>query len=292
MSEIKTMCSSTAPYELQASSFVEIRKTMRRDIVSMIHEAKSGHPGGSLSAVEIMAALYFTDIFRVDPKAPDNNDRDRFILSKGHCAPVLYSALCRKSFFSETELPKLRKLGAILQGHPHSILVPGLDCSSGSLGQGLSISCGIALGFKKQNMDKRVYCLMGDGEIQEGQIWEAAMTASQLKLDNICGIVDNNHVQLDGRTDDIKKVEPVAGKFRDFGWNVIEIDGHNVQAVYAAYKLAAQTKGRPTVIVAETIKGMGISYMEDDCAWHGMAPNSEQLAQALKDIDEMYGLEA
>jgi Transketolase, N-terminal subunit len=257
---------------------------IREDILTMVHHAKSGHPGGSLSAVEILVALYFTDMMRLTPDNPDNPIQDRFILSKGHAAPVIYSVLCRKNYFCESHLVTLRKIGSILQGHPHAKHVPGLDCSSGSLGQGLSIANGIALGFKKQGIDRRVYALLGDGELQEGQIWEAALTAPQLKLDNVCAIVDNNHVQLDGDTRDIKNVEPVADKWRAFGWNVIETDGHDIAGMYAAYQSAAAHKGRPTVIVAETVKGKGVSFMENKAAWHGVAPDAEQLEKALAEV--------
>ena len=266
--------------ELQAMS-----RTVRSDIVTMIHKAGSGHPGGSLSATDLMVGLYFGDVIRVDPADPAWTGRDRFILSKGHVAPVLYSVLARKGFFPVEELGTLRKLGSRLQGHPHMQDTPGVDCSSGSLGQGLSIANGLAIGFQKQGMDNRVYCLLGDGELQEGQCWEAIMTAAQHKLDNLCAIADYNHVQLDGRTDDIKDLGDLAAKFRDFGWNVIELDGHDMEQVMNAYAAASQAKGKPTVLVAHTIKGKGVSFMENDCNWHGNAPNDEQLAQALAEIN-------
>lgn len=262
----------------------ERAKQIRTDILTMVHQAGSGHPGGSLSAVEIMVALYYTDIMRVKPEQPDDPDRDRFILSKGHAAPVVYSVLCRKGFFCDSHLCSLRKLGSILQGHPHARHVPGLDCSSGSLGQGLSVANGLALGARMKKKDYRVYCLLGDGELQEGQVWEAAMTAAQHKLDNVCAVIDNNHVQLDGRTEDIKMLEPVAAKWRDFGWNVLEVDGHSLQAMYDAYRSAMDAKGKPTVIVAETVKGKGVSFMENQAGWHGLAPNTEQLADALREV--------
>ena len=261
-----------------------ICKTIREDILTMTHEAGSGHPGGSLSAVEIMTALYFTDIFRCDPKNPDWNERDRFVLSKGPGAPVLYSVLCRKGFFDEKHLKTLRKFGSILQGHPHRQSTPGLDTSSGSLGQGLSIANGFALGYKKQGIDGRAYCLIGDGELQEGQIWEAAMTAAQQNLDNVCAIVDNNHVQLDGTTDEVCNMEPVTDKWRAFNWHVIEADGHDLESMYNAFKEAMATKGKPSVIVAETIKGKGVSFMEGEADWHGLAPNDEQFKQAMVEV--------
>lgn len=257
---------------------------VRSDIVRMIHKAGSGHPGGSLSSVELLTGLYFSGIFRVNVNNPDWEDRDRFILSKGHCAPLIYSVLARKGFFPYEDLWTLRKLGSPLQGHPHKGSTVGLDCSAGSLGQGLSISNGLGISFKKQGKDCRVYCLLGDGELQEGQVWEAMMTAAQHHLDNVCAMVDYNHVQLDGRVEDIKALGDLCAKWRDFGWNVIEIDGHNIRSVVHAYELAALTKGKPTVIIANTIKGKGVSFMEGSADWHGKAPNDEQLAQALKEI--------
>ena len=221
----------------------------------------------------------------VDPENPDWEDRDRFILSKGHVAPVLYSVLARKGFFPTEELKTLRQFGSILQGHPHKMSTPGLDCSSGSLGQGLSVANGIAIGLKKQNKDSRVYCLLGDGELQEGQIWEAVMTAAQHKLDNVCAIVDYNHVQLDGTTEDIKDLGDLVEKWHAFGWNVIEVDGHNLEAVLKAFAMAAAFKGKPTVLIANTVKGKGVSFMENDCNWHGTAPNADQLAQALEEVN-------
>ena len=258
---------------------------VRRDILTMIHQAGSGHPGGSLSAVEIMVALWFSEIFQCNPENPTDPNRDRFILSKGHTAPVLYSVLCRKGFFQEHHLQTLRCLDSILQGHPHAADIPGVDCSSGSLGQGLSIANGMAMGLRKQGKNARVYCLMGDGELQEGQVWEAVLTAAQHKLSNVCAIVDNNHVQLDGTTASIKCVEPLAEKFAAFGWNVIGIDGHNLAQVLAAYRSAQAEQERPTVLIAETIKGKGVSFMEGNSAWHGAAPNAQELATALDMLD-------
>ena len=269
---------------MEHQKLASMARTIREDILTMVHLAGSGHPGGSLSAVEILTALYFTDIMRLTPENPDDPRQDKFILSKGHAAPVLYSVLCRKGYFCDSHLCTLRKLGSILQGHPHARHVPGLDCSSGSLGQGLSIANGIALGFRLQGIDRRCYCLIGDGELQEGQIWEAALTAAQHKLGNVCAIVDNNHVQLDGRTEDIKNMEPVADKWRAFGWNVLEVDGHNIEKLYDCYRDAMRCTDRPTVLVAETIKGKGVSFMENQAGWHGLAPNKEQLQQALAEL--------
>ena len=262
----------------------EMSVTVRSDIVTMINRAGSGHPGGSLSATDLMVGLYFGGLMQVNPADPDWDGRDRFILSKGHCAPVLYSILARKGFFPAEELLTLRKLGSTLQGHPHKASTPGLDCSSGSLGQGLSVANGIALGFKKQQMKNRVYCLLGDGELQEGQVWEAVMTAAQLKLDNVCAIVDYNRVQLDGNVPDIKDLGDLAAKWHDFGWNVIQLDGHDMNQVVKAYEMAAAFKGKPSVLIADTVKGKGVSFMENDCNWHGNAPSDEQLAKALQEI--------
>ena len=258
-------------------------RQLRQDILTMIHAAGSGHPGGSLSAVEILAALYF-GVMRVDPSNPQDPNRDRFILSKGHAAPALYSALARRGFFDPAILPTLRQLGSPLQGHPHMERLPGLDCSSGSLGQGLSIANGLALAARQQGRDYRVYCLMGDGEVQEGQVWEAAMTAAHFRLDTVCAIVDDNGVQLDGLTAEIMGVAPLGDKFRAFGWHVIETDGHDLRALRRAFSLAEAEKGRPTVILARTVKGKGVSFMEGLPAWHGKAPNGEELAAALAEI--------
>ena len=262
----------------------EMARTVRSDIVTMIHKAGSGHPGGSLSAAEIMTALYFGDIMKLDPKNPEWEERDRFILSKGHVAPVVYSVLARRGFFPVEELWTLRKLDSILQGHPHKQSTPGLDCSSGSLGQGLSIAGGLAIGFKKQGRPNRVFCLMGDGELQEGQIWEAVMTAAQHRLDNLCAIVDYNKVQLDGNVPDIKDMGDLVEKWHAFGWNVIELDGHDMEQVMQAFRMAEAFKGKPSVLIANTVKGKGVSFMENDCNWHGNAPDEEQLLKALKEI--------
>ena len=269
---------------METNELKDLCRLVREDIVTMTNAAGSGHPGGSLSATEIMVALYFGGIMHVDPKQPDWEARDRFILSKGHVAPVVYSVLARKGFFPVEELVTLRKMGSILQGHPHKGSTPGLDCSAGSLGQGLSIANGIAYAFKKQNKAQRVYCLLGDGELQEGQVWEAAMLAAQHRLDNVCAIVDFNHVQLDDTIEAIKNLDNLPARWRDFGWNVIEVDGHNVEAVVRAFELAALTKDRPTVLIAHAVKGKGVSFMEGDCNWHGNAPNTEQLKQALTEI--------
>lgn len=270
---------------MNTKELLQTCKTIRGDILRMIHKAGSGHPGGSLSAVELLTGLYFSGEMNIRPEDPDWDERDRFILSKGHVAPVLYSVLARRGFYSVDHLNTLRRLGSILQGHPHAQHTPGLDCSSGSLGQGLSVSNGLALAFKHRGLSSRVYCLLGDGELQEGQVWEAVMTAAQHKLDNVCAIVDYNHVQLDGSTDDIKNMGDLVAKFHDFGWHVIELDGHDVEACVLSYRQAKRVKDKPTVLVANTIKGKGVSFMENDCNWHGNPPNAEQLERALQEVE-------
>ncbi|MBR2728717.1 MAG: transketolase [Lachnospiraceae bacterium] len=263
---------------------LEMSKLIRGDILTMIHKAGSGHPGGSLSATDLMVGLYFGGIINVDPANPEWDGRDRFILSKGHVAPVIYAVLARRGFFPLEQLGTLRRLGSILQGHPHMQCTPGFDCSSGSLGQGLSIACGLAIGFKRQKKPNRVYFLLGDGELQEGQVWEAVMTGAQNRLDNLCAIVDYNHVQLDGTTEEIKDLGDLCAKWHDFGWNVIELDGHDMAQVIRAYEMARAFKGKPSVLIANTVKGKGVSFMEGDCSWHGSAPNAQQLEKALAEI--------
>lgn len=258
-------------------------RTIRQDIISMVMEAGSGHPGGSLSVADIVAAIFF-DVMRHDPTNPGWEGRDRFILSKGHACPAVYAALAESGYFPKEELLSLRKLGSRLQGHPDMRKLPGLEASTGSLGQGLSIASGIALAMKMDKMPNRVFCLMGDGELDEGQIWEAAMTASHWRLDNLCGIIDRNGLQIDGRTDDIKTLEPLADKWRAFGWNVIEIDGHNIREISGALNRFRHTHFKPTVLIAYTVKGKGVSFMEDQAGWHGKAPTREQAEKALQEI--------
>ena len=262
----------------------EMCRAVRGDILEMISNARSGHPGGSLSAVELLTPLYFGGVMRVSAEDPQWEDRDRFILSKGHACPLLYSVLGRSGFFPTEWFQTLRALGSNLQGHPNAAKVPGMDCSAGSLGQGLSVAVGLALGLRLRGKDSRVYCLMGDGELQEGQIWEAAMTAAQFKADNLCGIVDWNRVQLDGRVEEIMDLGDLSRKWADFGWNVIQCDGHDLEEVTAAYESARQCRGKPSVVLARTVKGKGVSFMEDDCAWHGAAPNAQQLNAALAEL--------
>ena len=260
-----------------------ICRTTRRQIVEMITAAKSGHPGGSLSAVEILVTLFF-DKLRHDPANPKWEDRDRFILSKGHAAPVYYSVLAQSGYTPVEELNTLRRLGSIYQGHPDMRFIPALEASTGSLGQGLSIGLGMALGAKLDGRPTRVYVVLGDGEIQEGQIWEAAMFGAYHKVDNIVAIVDYNRIQLDGFVRDIMEIEPVADKWRSFGWHVIEVDGHSIPAVQAAWDEAANTKGQPTCVVAHTVKGKGVSFMENNPKYHGVAPTQEELEKALQEI--------
>ncbi|MDP8263105.1 MAG: transketolase [Candidatus Ancaeobacter aquaticus] len=265
------------------AELTELARQTRRTILEVLHEAGSGHPGGSLSLVEILIGLYHYKL-RYDPKNPEFNDRDIFILSKGHCCPVLYTVLAKCGFFPEEELMKFRKLGAMLQGHTHRG-VPGVELSTGSLGQGLSVANGWALAAKMDNHARRVYCVIGDGEMNEGQIWEAAMTASFRKLDNVCAILDKNKVQQDGPTEKIKNLDPVADKWKACGWEVIEIAGHKIEEVLNALDKAETIKGKPTIIIADTIKGKGVSFMEGQFTWHGKAPSEEELAAALKELE-------
>lgn len=257
---------------------------IRKGIVTAVHSAKAGHPGGSLSAADIMTYLYFEEM-NIDPANPKKEDRDRFVLSKGHVAPALYSTLANRGFFPVEELTTLRKLGSRLQGHPCMQETPGVDMSSGSLGQGLSAACGMALSAKLQKKDYRVYALCGDGELQEGQIWEALMFAGYRKLDNLCVIVDNNGLQISGKIEEVCSPYPIADKFRAFNFNVIEIDGHDFIQIEEAFRNARQTEGMPTAIIAKTLKGKGVSFMEGQASWHGKAPNDEQYEIAMNDLN-------
>jgi len=258
-------------------------KSIRRDILTMLESAGSGHPGGSLSMVEILLVLYDYSL-RHNPKEPSWPKRDRFILSKGHGCPALYAILADCGYFSKDELSTLRKQGSRLQGHPQMGL-PGVEISSGSLGQGLSISDGIALALKMDKIPARVYCMMGDGETQEGQVWEAALSAAHYKLDNVCAIIDYNKLQIDGFVCDVKNIEPLDDKWRAFGWNVIEADGHNIAALEDAFDAAEACKGKPSIIIAHTVKGKGVSFMENKCEWHGVAPKKDELEKALKELE-------
>lgn len=259
---------------------------IRKGIVTAVHSAKAGHPGGSLSAADIFAYLYFEEL-NIDPANPDKPDRDRFVLSKGHTAPGLYSTLAHRGFFPVEDLVTLRKLGSYLQGHPSMQYIPGVDMSTGSLGQGISAAAGMALGGKLDNKDYRVYTLLGDGEIEEGQVWEAAMFAGFHKLDNLVVIVDNNGLQIDGPIDQVCSPYPIDKKFEAFNFHVINIDAHNFDEIRAAFKEAKETKGMPTAIIAHSLKGKGVSFMEGNVAWHGTAPNDEQYAVAMADLEKV-----
>ena len=261
----------------------EITQKIRKDIVSMIHESKSGHPGGSLSAVEILTALYF-DEMNIDPNNCKMEDRDRFVLSKGHAAPVLYAALANRGYFDREELKGLRKLGRMLQGHPDMKGTPGVEMSTGSLGQGFSVACGMAMASKLDNAPWRVYAILGDGEVQEGIVWEAAMSAAHYKLDNMVAFLDYNGLQIDGATEQVMNIGPIENKFKAFGWNVIEIDGHDFDQIFAALDMAKETVGKPTMIIAKTVKGKGISFMENEAGWHGTAPSDSDLEKALVEL--------
>ena len=258
-------------------------KEIRKDIITEVFNAKSGHPGGSLSIADIMTVLYFDEL-NIDEKNPRWEDRDRLVLSKGHCAPALYAALAERGYFEKEKLVSLRKLDSNLQGHPNMNDVPGVDMSTGSLGQGLSAANGMAISAKLDNKNYRVYCILGDGEIQEGQVWEAAMSSNKFKLDNLCIIVDNNNLQIDGTTEEVMDLKPIDEKFKSFGFNVIKIDGHDYTQIKDAFKQAKETKGKPTCIIAKTIKGKGVSFMENQAGWHGKAPNEEQYNQAMSEF--------
>ncbi len=257
----------------------------RMGIIEGVFNAKSGHPGGSLSCADILTYLYFNHM-NVDPQNPKDENRDRFVLSKGHAAPALYSVLALKGYFPVEELKTLRKSNSILQGHPSIKYTPGVDMSTGSLGQGISAACGMALGAKLSGKSFRVFTVLGDGEIQEGQVWEAAMYASAKGLDNLVAVVDNNGLQIDGKIAEVNSPYPVPEKFKAFGWNVIEIDAHSFDEIDAAFKAAAEFKGKPTAIIATSVKGKGVSFMEDQASWHGTAPNAEQYEQAMSELEQ------
>ena len=259
---------------------------VRMGVIEGTYNAKAGHPGGSLSIAEVMTYLYNCEM-NVDPKDPKKDDRDRFVLSKGHAAPALYSALALKGFFPTEEIKNLRKIGKLLQGHPDMKHIPGVDMSSGSLGQGISAAVGMAIAGKLDNKDYRVYTLLGDGEIQEGQVWEAAMLAAHRKLDNLVVIVDNNGLQIDGDIAKVNSPYPIDKKFEAFNFHVINVDGHDYDALAAAFAEARATKGQPTAIIAKTVKGKDVSFMENQASWHGTAPNDEQLAVALADLEKV-----
>lgn len=270
---------ATTKRELQ-----KIACRIRMGVIEGTFCAKSGHPGGSLSIAEDLAYLYWKEM-RVDPKNPGWEDRDRLVLSKGHCAPALYAALALKGYFPWDELKSLRHTGALLQGHPDMKHVPGVDMSTGSLGQGISAACGMALAAKIDGKDSRVYAILGDGEIEEGQVWEAAMFAAHYKLDNLCAIVDNNNLQIDGTVEEVMSPYPITDKFAAFGWNVVTIDAHDFDQIEAAMNAAKAVKGKPTVLVQKSVKGKGVSFMENQVSWHGAAPNAEQYETAMAELN-------
>lgn len=256
---------------------------IRQDIVKMVHAAASGHPGGSLSAADILAALYF-NVMTIDPTNPQMVGRDKFVLSKGHAAPVLYAALARRGFFPVEELLTLRRINSRLQGHPDMKNIPGVDMSTGSLGQGISTAVGMAMASKLDKDNTRVFALLGDGELNEGLVWEALMSAAHYKLDNLTAVLDFNGLQIDGRNEDVMSISPVDQKLMSFGWNVIVVDGHNMEALLNAFEEAKTVKGQPTVIIAKTLKGKGVSFMEDQVGWHGKAPSDAELEAALNEL--------
>lgn len=266
----------------------ELKKTaneVRKNIMTAVYHAHSGHPGGSLSAADILTYLYFEEM-NIDPKNPKKADRDRFVLSKGHAAPGLYSTLAERGYFDKEELKGLRHVGCFLQGHPDMKHIPGVDMSSGSLGQGISAAVGMALAGKMDNADYRVYALLGDGEIQEGQVWEASMLAANHKLDNLVVIVDNNNLQIDGTVEDVNSPYPIDEKFKAFKFHVININGNDFGEIAAAFKEAREHKGQPTAIIAKTVKGKGVAFMENQVGWHGKAPNKEEYETAMKDLEK------
>ena len=262
---------------------VEKAKEIRREIIEEVYQAQSGHPGGSLSIADILTVLYFKEL-NIDPKNPEWAERDRFVLSKGHCSPALYAALASRGFFEKEQLKTFRKLDSNLQGHPDRKHIPGVDMTTGSLGQGLSAANGMAISAKLDKKSYRVYCVLGDGEIEEGQVWEAAMTANKYHLDNLCVIVDNKNLQIDGKIEEVMSPYPIDEKFRSFGFEVIKIDGHNIEEIIKAFEVARNIKGKPTCIIASTIKGKGVSFMENQASWHGKAPNDEQYKQAISEF--------
>lgn len=263
----------------------EIARKIRLGIIYEVYNAKSGHPGGSLSIADILSVLYFYEM-NVDEKNPKWEDRDRFVLSKGHAVAALYSTLANKGFFEIKDLKNFRKIDSYLQGHPDMEMVPGIDMSTGSLGQGLSVACGMALAGKINKKDYRVYTILGDGEIEEGQIWEAAMSASKYKLDNLCVIIDNNNLQIDGTIEEVMSSYPIDNKFKEFGFQIIEVNGHDIEEIIKGLEVAKQIKGKPTCIIAKTIKGKGVSFMENKVEWHGKAPNEEEFNMAINELEE------
>ena len=258
-------------------------RKIRKDIIDEVYYAKSGHPGGALSIADILTVLYFKEM-KLNPEKPNWEDRDRLILSKGHCTPALYSCLANRGFFPIEDLKTFRNINSYLQGHPDKNKVPGVDMTTGSLGQGLSVANGMAIAGKMDEKEYRVYCILGDGEIEEGQIWEAAMASNKYKLDNLCVIVDNNNLQIDGTIEEVMSSYPIDEKFKSFGFQIIKIDGHDIEEIIKAFEVAKNVKDKPTCIIAKTIKGKGISFMENQVVWHGKAPNEEQYEQAIEEL--------
>lgn len=273
--------------KLKKLELEKIANRVRQNIIKLVYSAGSGHPGGSLSIADIITYLYFEEMKNIDIKNPKNPDRDRFVLSKGHCAPALYSVLKEKGILTEENMKDFRQVNGILQGHPDMKHIPGIDMTTGSLGQGLSAACGMCIAGKLDKKNYRVYCVLGDGEIEEGQIWEAAMSASHYKLDNLCAIIDNNNLQIDGEIGNVLSPYPIDEKFKSFGFNVININGNDFDEIERAMDEAKKCKGKPTAIIAKTTKGKGVSYMENKAEWHGKAPNDEQYTQALKELEVM-----
>ncbi len=269
--------------EVEVTELQEKAKKVREDIIEEVYHAKSGHPGGSLSVADILTVLYFKEM-KINPENPNWEDRDRLVLSKGHCSPALYSCLANRGFFPVEDLKAFRNINSYLQGHPDKNKVPGVDMTTGSLGQGLSCANGMAIVGKMNQKDYRVYCVLGDGEIEEGQVWEAAMAANKYKLDNLCIVIDNNNLQIDGTIEEVMSSYPIDEKFRSFGFEVIHIDGHDIEEIIKAFEVAKNVKDKPTCIIAKTIKGKGISFMENQAGWHGKAPNEEQYKQAIQSL--------
>ena len=263
----------------------KMAKEIRKGILEEVYNAQSGHPGGSLSIADILTVLYFNQL-KIDEKNPEWSERDRCILSKGHCSPALYSCLAHRGFFPVVDLKTFRNINSYLQGHPDMKKIPGVDMTTGSLGQGLSVAVGMAISGKMDKKDYKVYCILGDGEIEEGQIWEAAMSANKYKLDNLCVIVDNNNLQIDGTIEEVMSPYPIDEKFRSFGFEIIKIDGHNIQEIIDAFKVAKNIKDKPVCIIAKTVKGKGISFMENQVGWHGKAPNEEQYKLAVEELNK------
>lgn len=261
-------------------------RKVREDIIEEVYQAKSGHPGGSLSVADILTVLYFREM-NIRPQDPSWEDRDRLVLSKGHCSPALYSCLANRGFFPVEDLKTFRNINSYLQGHPDKNKVPGVDMTTGSLGQGLSCANGMAIAGKMNHKDYRVYCILGDGEIEEGQVWEAAMAASQYQLNNLCVVIDNNNLQIDGTIEEVMSSYPIDEKFRSFGFEVIHINGHDIEEIIKAFEVAKKVKDKPTCIIAKTVKGKGITFMENQASWHGKAPNDEQYEQAIKGLRDI-----